>query len=253
MCGTYNKTELVAIVDFMDKCMRIRDSQALIRVFDILNCFTEFDAAIACAIPNNSENVLCRQDITNHSYDQRWVTSYVENHFAKIDPVIAYADGTSSAFRWSDALLNVYGDSVTKDVQGFLSAAQDHGLSNGMCHAQKYAGCRTVISFASAHRNFPTQRNNMFDLLLPHIHEAVNRIWAERKTCDAESALKNSLTQREREIIYWVREGKTSWEIGCILTVSERTVKFHLSNIFAKLGVVNRSQAVARAMSLEFL
>jgi LuxR family quorum-sensing transcriptional regulator LasR len=42
--------------------------------------------------------------------------------------------------------------------------------------------------------------------------------------------------------------GKTSWEIGRLLSVAERTVVFHLQNATQKLGVSGRQAAVARAI-----
>jgi LuxR family transcriptional regulator, quorum-sensing system regulator SolR len=54
-----------------------------------------------------------------------------------------------------------------------------------------------------------------------------------------------NLTGKEKDVLKWVVEGKTSWEIGRILSTSERTVKFHLKNVYAKLNVSNRAQAVA--------
>jgi DNA-binding CsgD family transcriptional regulator len=58
------------------------------------------------------------------------------------------------------------------------------------------------------------------------------------------------LTPREQECLLWVTEGKTTWETSQILNISERTVTFHLQNTVDKLGVVNRQQAVARAVAL---
>jgi LuxR family quorum-sensing system transcriptional regulator SolR len=58
------------------------------------------------------------------------------------------------------------------------------------------------------------------------------------------------LTGKERDVIKWVTEGKTAWEIGKILSVSERTVKFHLTNVYGKLNVSNRAQAVAKVSRL---
>ncbi len=62
-----------------------------------------------------------------------------------------------------------------------------------------------------------------------------------------------SLTAKERDVVRWVIEGKTSWEIGKILATSERTVKFHLKNVYAKLNVSNRAQAVAVVNRLNLL
>ncbi len=61
-------------------------------------------------------------------------------------------------------------------------------------------------------------------------------------------APKNPLTPRELECLIWSADGKTSWEISEILSVSERTVNAHLGRAIRKLGVVSRTQAVAAAM-----
>ena len=55
------------------------------------------------------------------------------------------------------------------------------------------------------------------------------------------------LTQREQQILAAVAQGSTTAEISRDLWVSEHTVKFHLTNIYRKLGVVNRSGAVRYA------
>jgi DNA-binding NarL/FixJ family response regulator len=64
----------------------------------------------------------------------------------------------------------------------------------------------------------------------------------------AQSTLTNEaddvgLTRREREILQLVAEGGTNGEVARRLWVTEQTVKFHLANIFRKLGVTNRTQA----------
>jgi DNA-binding CsgD family transcriptional regulator len=60
--------------------------------------------------------------------------------------------------------------------------------------------------------------------------------------------MKTKLTQREKDVLYWAVEGKSAWEIGVILSITERTVKFHLSNVYKKLNVSTRAQAVAQAI-----
>lgn len=61
------------------------------------------------------------------------------------------------------------------------------------------------------------------------------------------------LSTREREILRWVKDGKTSWEISMITGITERTVKFHVKNVMKKLGAASRTQAVAMAVSLSLL
>ena len=58
------------------------------------------------------------------------------------------------------------------------------------------------------------------------------------------------LTARELERSRWTMDGKTSWEVGAILGVSEQTAARHLYNATQKLGCVNKLQAVVKAMRL---
>lgn len=57
------------------------------------------------------------------------------------------------------------------------------------------------------------------------------------------------LTSRERDALTWVAEGKSDWEIGVILGLSETTVRFHVDNARRKLGAVNRIHAVAKLLA----
>ena len=58
------------------------------------------------------------------------------------------------------------------------------------------------------------------------------------------------LTDREREILKLIFEGMCSNEVAQALSVSKRTVDFHLARAYVKLGVSNRFQAFRRAVEL---
>jgi DNA-binding NarL/FixJ family response regulator len=51
------------------------------------------------------------------------------------------------------------------------------------------------------------------------------------------------LTRREREILALVADGRTNGDVARLLWVTEQTVKFHLANVYRKLGVCNRTEA----------
>ena len=59
-----------------------------------------------------------------------------------------------------------------------------------------------------------------------------------------------ALTVRQIECLSWAQEGKTSWEIGQIMGISQRTVESYLAIVFDKLKVRTRVQAVVRARTL---
>jgi DNA-binding CsgD family transcriptional regulator len=59
-----------------------------------------------------------------------------------------------------------------------------------------------------------------------------------------------SLTARELESLRWTMEGKTAWEVGNILGITERTAVLHINNGMHKLGCVNKHQAVLKALRI---
>ncbi|OLN33591.1 response regulator [Desulfosporosinus metallidurans] len=69
------------------------------------------------------------------------------------------------------------------------------------------------------------------------------------------SPLKNTcgLSEREMEILYYVVRGSSNREIGTALFISEKTVKNHLSSIYRKLAVEDRTQAALKAVKLKFV
>jgi DNA-binding CsgD family transcriptional regulator len=58
------------------------------------------------------------------------------------------------------------------------------------------------------------------------------------------------LTERQREVLAWVAQGKTNAEIGEILSLKTRTIGKYLERIFPKLGVENRTAAASFALGL---
>jgi DNA-binding NarL/FixJ family response regulator len=77
-------------------------------------------------------------------------------------------------------------------------------------------------------------------VFLPEAQTPVGAPPARDDETDAESPM---LTRREHEILQLVAEGYSNAELARMLWVTEQTVKFHLSNIYRKLGVPNRTGA----------
>ncbi|WP_302479202.1 helix-turn-helix domain-containing protein, partial [Burkholderia cenocepacia] len=63
----------------------------------------------------------------------------------------------------------------------------------------------------------------------------------------------SGMSSRERQCLQWCSAGKTSWEIGEILGITERTVNFHIGNVVRKLNAKGRRHAVTKAISLGLL
>ncbi|MFT7773302.1 helix-turn-helix transcriptional regulator [Roseateles sp.] len=57
------------------------------------------------------------------------------------------------------------------------------------------------------------------------------------------------LTKRELDVLSWTAQGKTAWEVSVILSMSEKTVNFHLGNAMRKLEVTSKHQAVLKCVA----
>jgi DNA-binding CsgD family transcriptional regulator len=62
-----------------------------------------------------------------------------------------------------------------------------------------------------------------------------------------------ALTPRELEALRWTMVGKTAWELGNILSISEQTAARHLNNATRKLDCVSKHQAVVKALRLHLI
>lgn len=62
--------------------------------------------------------------------------------------------------------------------------------------------------------------------------------------------MKNILTVREKEVFTLLIKNKTTREIACVLNISEKTVRNHISNAMQKLGVKGRAAAVVELLKL---
>ena len=83
----------------------------------------------------------------------------------------------------------------------------------------------------------------LYQALVPYLNIALLRTYQKTK----ESPI--FISRREMEVLKWLIEGKTNWEISVILNISERTVKFHIQNLMKKLGATNRYHLVAAAFA----
>lgn len=95
---------------------------------------------------------------------------------------------------------------------------------------------------------------------LPMLYRALCEVAVGRKAFDEAALAKaaqtdsplnrqiEGLTDRELEVLSHARRGRTNKEIGALLFISDRTVQGHLKNIYEKLGVSTRTEAVTLAL-----
>lgn len=178
------------------------------------------------------------------SYPASWLLRYQEAGHERVDPVVQQIATSSLPVFW-DGLKGVVPRHIVFDE------AREHGLANGITvPVAGMGGARALFSIATdrapeASAGHQAAMAGQALLTALYMHEAASRLAGA-----ADAASLPALTAREVECLQWAATGKTSWEISNILSVSERTVIFHMVNATKKLKASNRRQAVVRALSL---
>lgn len=135
-------------------------------------------------------------------------------------------------------LLRTGGRGLPQAFEG-LQTALVHGLRPGPQRSER------IFVVLSRQDDLPSGAGKALTMILPFIDIALRQMPALPRPGE-EGGRPGVLSERERQIMAWVAMGKTNPEIGCILDISEFTVKNHMKSIFSKLDVSNRAQAVAK-------
>lgn len=178
--------------------------------------------------------------MVNLSYPLEWVNLYMKEKYNEVDPILRSHFGRFSTQIWSET----YRRAVSPGERKFIKSADGFGLSEGItlgvASPQQRVG--SVFSFAGRSMSDHSRHATLLEYLIPHLHVASMRILSPPPMQEM------PLSHREREVLDWMKEGKTSWEISQILHISERTVNFHVQNILVKLQASTRGHAIALAI-----
>ena len=143
-----------------------------------------------------------------------------------------------------------------------IESGFDELLVHGVSRPQRPTELESLFIFGSVKRKCVDQHQMYLELLLPHMHSTWLRVLATERDMSGPQAVtvaprsdktRSIITDRESQILFWVREGKSNQQIGDQLCISVLTVKNHVQKILRKLGAANRAQAVAKAMTLNLL
>lgn len=183
-------------------------------------------------------------DVLNVSFPQTWLFQYWKNGYGKVDPVLHELVRSNHTQVWN----RVYAKVKTEKGKEFLEAAAAYGLVDGVTTGSLDSSCGVATFFAFAGKK-PVEDDRYVSILSylgQHLHLALLRS-ASKSSTSTDNCVA-SLSPREVTILNWIKDGKTNGEIGQIIGLTERTVRFHVESIFAKLDVSSRTQAVAVAV-----
>nr|WP_284047058.1 LuxR family transcriptional regulator [Halomonas llamarensis] len=179
------------------------------------------------------------------NYPKDWVKLYESHALYRKDPIINHSSKTSSAFFWEDSLRR---DNESNQI--FNMSAQ-YGIEQGFTVPVHEPGC----AFGSMHLA-ASKENLEFEKVVQnysYLISTISYIAHQQRPNLARLKPYQRLTEREAECLHWVAMGKSYGEIALILSISERTVKFHAQNIIKKLDSVNIKQAMTKALRMNLI
>lgn len=127
-----------------------------------------------------------------------------------------------------------------------------YGYHNGVCLALHMPEGRHFVLGVDRVQAMPKDPSELtrmvadLQLFAVHAQDAALRILVP----SAAQPERPHLTPRELECLRWTMDGKTAWEVGEALGISERTAVLHLNNGMHKLDCTNKHQAVLKALRL---
>lgn len=179
------------------------------------------------------------------NYPEGWVKHYFEQGYQDHDPVIEFSQVSLAAYIWDD-LPRRFG--LRPKQRRVMAEAREAGLKRGLSipvHGPR--GSVAILSFASSEDDVdPRAFGGRFQPLCAQFHVAYSELGAVLRP----QAQRVELTKRERECLSWVAQGKSSWDIGQILGITEFTVSYHVKKAMRKLGSGSRIVAVVKAIRL---
>lgn len=229
------------------------------QINELCNCDDEkvfFDALILqaidlgfdyCAYGTRFPFPLSRPHIITFSnYPEEWQVRYNDKSYISADPTVLHAFHSLHPIRWSDKLF-----SSTPEL---WEEAKSFGLRVGW--AQPYRnehGTIGLLTIARTHEPISDSELRQKREKLAWFAQVAHLGMSQCLTKNLLPEAVVYLTAKEREVLQWTADGKTSGEISDILGLSERTVNFHIGNTITKFGVSNKVAAAVRATALGLL
>lgn len=229
--------------DFIERVDRARTPAAISdELFRIIPDFG-FHCFCISGMPELGESM--RDYLLLSGWPTGWLERYVDRGYVHVDPVIRKLKATTYPFRWDDA---PYDREREPDAHRVMTEATEFRMHGGLTvPIFSVSGFQAGVTFGAEHEADLSERARAaLHLIAIYAHNAVRDSLSGTGNRACQRA--KQLSPRQTEILRWIAAGKTNWEIGRILGISERTVEHQASTAAHRLNAVTRAQAVAEAL-----
>jgi DNA-binding CsgD family transcriptional regulator len=164
----------------------------------------------------------------------------------RLDPVLQHCKRNSVPLVWDQSTYVAAGQGSRWETQAHYGFRTGIGLALHMPEGRHFMIGVDRDQALPADRAAVTRMVADLQLFAVHAQDTAMRVLVpERMRPESPK-----LTPRELDSLRWTMEGKTAWEVGTILGISERTAVLHVNNAMHKLGCANKHQAVLKALRL---
>lgn len=169
-----------------------------------------------------------------------WFAHYVQEGHEHVDPVLSRVHQAIGAFHWS---LKDWKGMLVGQQLSWASDLEAAGITRGLIIPDRRDGHTKLVAVFGSPDGIAIE-----DQRALHYAglEAAMRMHELGLRPEDESGL--HLSARESECLHWVAAGKSDWEIGVILSISEKTVATHIDRVKKKFGVASRAQVIVIAL-----
>jgi LuxR family transcriptional regulator len=184
-----------------------------------------------------------RDNVCFNNYPLDWNSKYEHDHFRDVDPILAHCNHSEMPILWEDE--------VFSKAPQLRQAQKTSGLQYGW--SQSFHDCNGLRSmFSLARNNSPIKAYELYENLgyAMFINHQLHELVAKKLRHRLSSACTPHLSKREIEILKLSADGKTAYECSRILSISERTINFHVHSFILKFGVNNKIAAVIKAVRM---
>jgi LuxR family quorum sensing-dependent transcriptional regulator len=172
---------------------------------------------------------------------EEWLKLYIEREYVHDDPAFRFAKTVVRPFRWFKE--SPYDPEREPRAAEVVQRAKDFGILDGfLIPVASTAGRMGQIWFGGRTLDLPDHQLPALHLMAIYAFDRILKLHGSPVQHRAR------LTPREREILTLAANGKSTWEIGEALHISNRTVKEHIKHLCRRLGAVTRTQAVMIAV-----
>ena len=230
--------------DFIDESNQAGSIESILALMEHAADDLGFDRYAYCALTRHERYEAGDNSApaVAHNFPASWIDYYFEHDYQTRDPVVLLAPEIERPFLW-DALDAEY--RLEREQQTLMQEAGEAGLKDGAgvpLHGPRGNVCLVTFAAGDGHPR-PAAELPKLEVLATQFHAAYSAVGR------ADGARRNVvLSKRERECLQWVAAGKSSWDIGVILNITERTVNFHVRNALLKLDANTRTLAVVKAI-----